>query len=315
MEAIIITASLPSQDQNKIIILGLAESGKSTIIKTITEGKIPEKAEKYSATMNYERKLTAILGKKVSIFDLGGQVSFLDRFTGELAEFVFSNVQCLIFVVDVTKFEEVSRAKYYLDLCLKNVDKYSPSSYKYVFIHKIDLVKHDKLNDITNSLKEFLIGTYKGKIDFYPTTIYEESIFKAMGDVYAKVSGVYNTLDPILGEFLKQNAGIIKIGQVFTKEGTPLTKSDDTKNISINQILPILNLLALQLNHTTIDSVKSLFFETLDDIYNITFTELGAVVFFCFSKKIMNEEKEKFLSLSNKVNLFTHELNSIVVKE
>ena len=264
--------------------------------------------------MNYERKLTAILGKKISIFDLGGQVSFLDRFTGELAEFVFSNVKCLIFVVDITKFEEISRAKYYLDLCFKNIDKFSPDAYKYVFIHKSDLVKSDKLATIANNLKDFLIGNYKGKIEFYITTIYEESIFKAMGDVYAKVSGAYQTLDPILDQFVKKNPGIVKIGQIFTKEGTPLTKSEITQTTTINQLLPIINILTLQLNNATIDSVKSLFIEMLDDMYSITFTELGAIVFFCFSKKVMNEAKETIASLSNKVNFLTHHLYTIIVK-
>ena len=98
---------MSSKDKNKIIILGLAESGKSTIVKSFTEGHKSSQEGTYSATINYERKKYSFLGKELTVFDLGGQQSFIDRFTGSLAEFIFSEVRAFVFIIDVSKFEEI----------------------------------------------------------------------------------------------------------------------------------------------------------------------------------------------------------------
>ena len=87
-------------EADKIILLGLAESGKTTILKVVSEGYIPDKKAPYSATIDYERKNISLFGKTLTIFDLGGQKGFLDRFIGELAGFIFSKVKIMIFVVD-----------------------------------------------------------------------------------------------------------------------------------------------------------------------------------------------------------------------
>ena len=68
-----------SNTAKKIVFLGLAESGKSTIIDSVIEGKIPQLGGKYDATINYQRKIKMLCGIEINIFDLGGQTRFLDR--------------------------------------------------------------------------------------------------------------------------------------------------------------------------------------------------------------------------------------------
>ena len=68
------------QEDSKIVIMGMAESGKSTIIDAVTKRIIPSRDARYKATINYQRKKLDILDKDLTIFDLGGQVLFLDRF-------------------------------------------------------------------------------------------------------------------------------------------------------------------------------------------------------------------------------------------
>ena len=72
------------REDKKIIIMGMAESGKSTIIDAVTKRIIPSRNARYKATINYQRKKMEILETNLTLFDLGGQVLFLDRFTDNL---------------------------------------------------------------------------------------------------------------------------------------------------------------------------------------------------------------------------------------
>ena len=181
---------MSSKDKNKIIILGLAEAGKSTIVKSFTEGHKSSQEGTYSATINYERKKYSFLGKELTVFDLGGQQSFIDRFTGSLAEFIFSEVKSFVFIIDVSKFEEISRAKYYLDLSVKNLIKYSPNASRYIFIHKIDLIKKEFVQEIEKRYKEFLMDGISIDFKVYSTRVYQDSVNIALGDVLSQISTI-----------------------------------------------------------------------------------------------------------------------------
>jgi GTPase SAR1 family protein len=305
-------SSFSKKDENKIIVLGLAESGKSTIINAVTVGTIPERGARYSATMNYERKSTTVLGKQLTIFDLGGQTSFLDRFTGELAEFVFSGVKAFIFVVDSSKFEEISRAKYYLDLCLQNLDQFSPNAIKYMFLHKVDLVKKSMLEEVAQNMKEFLISDYPGKIKHYTTSIFSENLFTLMGDIYAKISKSETALEPLIDNFFRNNANIISVGQIFTKQGSPVPNikslpfSDD---FDIDQLLKTAETLGYHFTRTTNDPAESFMVETRDKLFILKLTTNGLRIIVGFLKEKMIENKESNSSLFTKVNTFSHQLS------
>lgn len=158
--------------------MGLAQSGKTTIVKVTAEGMVPEKKAAYTATLDYRRKTYDLFGKKVSMFDLGGQKSFMDRFIGELAEFVFSNVSALVFVVDVSNMDTISQAKYYYEMGRKTLKKYSPDAGLKILLHKMDLIDPAKRNDFITSVKEFLEFDKNDVV--FETNVFDKSIFLAM---------------------------------------------------------------------------------------------------------------------------------------
>ncbi|MFX1514570.1 MAG: ADP-ribosylation factor-like protein, partial [Promethearchaeota archaeon] len=138
------------------MILGLAESGKSTIIRSVIEGEKPKLGERYEATIRYQRKRKKIAGTELIIFDLGGQVRFLDRFIGDLSEFIFSEVSTFIFVIEPMKVAEFTRAKYYLEVSLEKLQQYSPNTIVYALVHKVDLIPSKLVEKVTNDVKKYL---------------------------------------------------------------------------------------------------------------------------------------------------------------
>lgn len=199
--------------------MGLAESGKSTIAHVAFEGRDPPpKGARYDATIEYVRKTVEINGEKLSIFDVGGQKAFLDRFTGEMAEFIFSDARALIFVVDLIKLEELSRAKFYFDKCLTNLDKFSPDARIYLFLHKIDLV--EDLEFYEYAIKPTLLGKVSVPVTVHLTSVYDDSIFTATRAVLGDVERTVEELESLIVSFhAKTQATSVEL---FSLKGAPV---------------------------------------------------------------------------------------------
>ena len=115
----------------KVILCGYRAPGKSTILRMVTEGKIlsrDEISDPGTATIDYARRQQMVDDIDITFFDLGGNTAFLDRFTGELSEFIFRGVATLVYVVDSIEMRDFSRVKYYLDRCMERIDQYSPEA-------------------------------------------------------------------------------------------------------------------------------------------------------------------------------------------
>jgi len=275
---------LKKKKTSKVLILGLAESGKSTIIKVVNEGKIPRKEEDYHATIDYERKQKVIAGTELTIFDLGGQTAFLDRFTGELSEFIFSGVKSFVFVVDSIEIKNISRAKYYLDLALKKLGQFSPEATIFIFQHKFDLVPKKMQDEVRKTIEDYLLAGISKRVKYYETTVFSDSIFKAMGEVYADASGARKTLRPLLETFIQHNKA--DMAQIFTKEGAPLTKIEDISrfdHITLYEVREFFDAVAKRLADSDTQFTTSTLLESNQRVFIIRFMESGLALFFGFS--------------------------------
>ena len=115
-------------------------SEKSTILGMVTDRRVPSTHESFPPTIDYSRKGLSVNNVQITFFDLSGRSGFLDRFTGELSESIFSGVLSLVYVVDSIKMKDIYRTKYYLDRCVEKIDQYSPEAAVVIFQHKYDLV-------------------------------------------------------------------------------------------------------------------------------------------------------------------------------
>jgi GTPase SAR1 family protein len=225
--------SLGSGSQTeKVLLMGLAESGKSTIVQVGFEGRDPPPIDnRYDATLEYHRKTVDVDGEKLSIFDVGGQKAFLDRFTGELAEFIFTNVRMLIWVVDLTKLEELTRAKFYFDKCLENLAKYSSSAQVAVFLHKKDMVPED-LEYYVFAIKSALLTNVSEPIALHLTSVYDDSLFEAIRATIAKGERTPEQFQSLIVSFhAKTQARSVEV--VSLSVGSPLTRVGDDTTSSV----------------------------------------------------------------------------------
>lgn len=109
--------------QSKIVILGLSQSGKTSIRQVVFEGFAPQATSLNPATVRINRKLFNFAGSSINLVDVGGQSSYLNELFEKYTERTFSDLKALIYVVDISDASNIMRSKYYFDLTLDNLKK------------------------------------------------------------------------------------------------------------------------------------------------------------------------------------------------
>ena len=175
----------------KIVIMGLARSGVTTVFQRFIYPERPplDPESEYHATIDYEIHQKFIHGSWVTLYDLGGQTAFLDRFIGPLAELIFSEINSLVFIFDSIEIGDIARAKYYLDIVLDLVFQYNPEASVFLFQHKIDLIPKSLKEELRQSIKSYLVYDINHKLQYYETSDMTNSIIKAINAVMNATRG------------------------------------------------------------------------------------------------------------------------------
>lgn len=208
----------------KVLFMGLGGSGKSSIRSVVFDGKKPKEVRNYEATINYTRSSTSFIGDAIQIFDCGGQEAYLNNFVGEKAEFIFSYVNTLIWVVDVGKFDHLSSSKFYFDQAVKNMKKYSPEGEIYCFFHKMDLILPHMKEEVIKNLKQYFTTRLSAEIHSHATSIFDASVFAAIGEIIRKLiasSSKTQTVTEAIKEYITEGQDLTGI-VVYSSEGLPV---------------------------------------------------------------------------------------------
>lgn len=169
--------------ESKVIVLGLSQSGKTSIRQVVFEGFTPDATALNPATVRINRKLFNLAGGGINLFDIGGQTNYLNEVFQQYKDRTFSNVKAAIFVVDTSDAANIMRSKYYFDMTLKSIADVSQTARIYVFAHKIDIVPLNKRKSIVQSIAEiFEIEKYVN-VDIFGTSIFDNSVWEAMQQV------------------------------------------------------------------------------------------------------------------------------------
>ncbi len=88
--------------QRKIVICGLDNAGKSTMVSFLQSGTFMD----HTPTMGKESNTIEVQGVRINLMDMGGQKDFRDLWLGEM-----SDCECIIFMIDAYARERFNEAK------------------------------------------------------------------------------------------------------------------------------------------------------------------------------------------------------------
>ncbi len=215
-----IESSSSKKTQTKLVMMGLSQAGKSTIYSVALGGKKPTEVAEYDATLEYVRNVRQLASENLVVFDVGGQENFLDKFTGEMAEVVFSEVDVLIYVIDASKLERLPRSKFYFDKAVQQLQKFSPNGKIYVFVHKIDMIPPENLPQVNELVDSYFFSNVPIKVKKFFTSIYDDSLFTALGEIFSTFIKKRGLVQQLIEQFITHEQAV-RVA-IYSTEGIPL---------------------------------------------------------------------------------------------
>lgn len=207
----------PSEDVKKIVLMGLSNAGKTCIYERVFEGKKPWELMKSTATkgINYKNYEVGTVSKPM-IWDLGGQQQYLDEYHGPLKKSIFQKASVLLYVVDASDVERYENARNELEWSVNEILTFNKSPIINVFLHKIDLINDKKA--VITYLKNLLTQNIAHEIHFYPTSVFDESLFTAWSGIIRDISPKSTFIQSIL-KSLKDQEGVKEAVLIEKKSG------------------------------------------------------------------------------------------------
>ena len=142
----------------KIVLLGVANSGKTSIVNRIIKNDFVETESTIGASFN----VLNYMGKKFEIWDTGGQERFL-----ALIAVYYRNAHLYLVVCDVKNKKSIEKIGYYLNEIRTRI---SDPHDCLILCNKTDLVTNIELGDIEMQIKKIIEEYHDLRIDFLYTS-------------------------------------------------------------------------------------------------------------------------------------------------
>lgn len=237
----------PSNDIKKIILIGLSNAGKTCIYERVFEGKKPWELMHSASTkgISYKKYKVGSMTKPM-IWDLGGQQQYFDEYHTTLRKDIFKKAAILLYVIDVTDVERFENSRIELEWSVNQVKLLNPDTIINVLFHKIDLV-HDK-DILISHLKKFLSQNIPHKINYYSTSIFDESLFRVWSEIIREISPKTTFINSIL-KLLKNQRGVQDA--VLIEKSTGLACGSTLEQSKEDIFIGMLSLLTMTIDKVT----------------------------------------------------------------
>jgi len=222
-------------EPSKLLFTGLDDAGKTSIILSLQREF--SKIAILSPTRGAQRRIFDFLGKEISEWDLGGQISYRISYLKNPGKF-FDGTEIAIYVIDIQNKPRMPEAISYFKDVVEQFNELEIEPPIYVFLHKYDpALRRGALNEMENliiDLKEQVKGAtdYK-EIYFYETTIYDFStIISAMSEILLSLYPKSELIEKTITEFAKKidSEGVVVIDDNSLIIGS-YYKNDETKHL------------------------------------------------------------------------------------
>jgi hypothetical protein len=303
------TSFFKKKTSGKVLVLGRAGTGKTTIKKIVFEGADPKELlyNPLEPTRGISPSVYSWLDLNIGIFDSSGQeLSFLLENKDDQEHLLaFENNDFILYIFDYTGWLENR------DVIIDDVDKIrklieseSHSAQLILFFHKIDLVLESTLNNLQQEIEElFQLPVYYTSI--HPELIY--NLYNAFYEILSKKSNettnIKKILDSQLEDFSKSMYFLTDLNDSIIVQ----SMSTDFNTLIINhshkliaQIVKTFEIMSNKdnVNHVIISSENNL--QII--LNNIKFTTFGLKNLICISETlsankliwIVGQIKQKF---------------------
>jgi GTPase SAR1 family protein len=225
----------PLESQNKILFTGLDAAGKTSIILSLQREF--SKIAVLSPTRGAQRRIFDFLGKEISEWDLGGQVSYRISYLKNPDKY-FDGTEIAIYVIDIQNKPRIPEAISYFKDVIEQFRKLEIEPPIYVFLHKYDpALKRTALNEMENLIvdlrEQVRSATDYKTLYFYNTSIYDfSSIIAAMSEILLSLYPKSELIEKTIVEFAKKvdSAGVVVIDDNSLIIGS-YYKDDETRHL------------------------------------------------------------------------------------
>lgn len=197
---------MPAPTRKKLLLIGRSGSGKSSMRSIIFSNYTAFDTHRLGATIDVEHSQLRFLGNvTLNLWDCGGQNSFIENYLTTQRDHIFNLVEVLIYVFDIGS-KEVPKDMDTFKRCLDNLQEFSPNAKVFVLLHKMDLVRIDRREQVFNATMQTLhahASDYKFKLTGFATSIWDESLYKAWSAIVCSLMSNIGTLQNELENFAK----------------------------------------------------------------------------------------------------------------
>lgn len=194
----------------KTIICGLDNSGKTTIVNFLKEGRfVPT-----TPTMGKEKQEIIVAGTKLELFDMGGQSSFRALWLGELKD-----SKCVLWVIDRSDLNRIQESR-------REFEKILPIAEK----NKVKiLIAANKVDKPGMEIKDIIDIFELHKVDNFEIMEVSAMTGKGMVDLFTKFYSI------LTGKVIKKSV-VAKAITVYDHSGIPLVMNSNDEQVD-QQIL------------------------------------------------------------------------------
>lgn len=171
-------------NKKKVLLMGKSGAGKTSMRSIIFANYVARDTRRLGATMNVEHSYIRFLGTMVlNLWDCGGQPNYFENYITPQREQIFKGAEVLIFVISVETKEPQDDFRLYQS-CLEALMTLSPEAKIICLISKMDLVPDEKREQEFESREAAIKKlTLPLKVTCYPTSIWDESLYKAWSSI------------------------------------------------------------------------------------------------------------------------------------